>query len=260
MSAGIFARVVAMAMALILAVPTLIIAATSFTSGVIITFPPRGFSLRWYREILSDDSWREAFVTSMLTGLLAAVIAMTLGTLLAFMAARGRLIPRSLVAALAMAPMAVPLIVAGIGFYMAYVHTPLYDNIASLAVAHAMLGVPFCFVNVLAALTAVDPKLEEAAAVSGANPLTVVVTVTAPLVLPSAIAGGLFAFVTSWDEVVVATLLSTPTLRTLPILILSQLREGLEPSTSASATLITLLTVAVLVVAGLVSRRRRRNA
>nr|WP_306442142.1 ABC transporter permease [Nocardioides agariphilus] len=213
--------------------------------------------MRWYEEIFGDRAWRDAFVTSFTTGILAAVIAMVIGTLLAFMAARGRLVPRSLVATLAMTPMIVPLVVAGIGFYMAYVHTSLYNHITSLALAHAMLGVPFCFLNVLAALTAVDPRVEEAASICGAGKLTVIATVTVPLVLPSAVAGGLFAFVTSWDEVVVATLLATPTLRTLPILFLSQLREGLEPSTSAAATVITLLTIVLLVIAGLLSRRQR---
>jgi putative spermidine/putrescine transport system permease protein len=155
--------------------------------------------------------------------------------------------------------MVVPLAVVGIGVYFVYVRVGLYGGVASLAVAHAVLGVPFVFVNVLAALRSLDAHVEEAARACGANYPRTLLQITLPQILPSSLIGGLFAFITSWDEVVVAIFLNTPTFRTLPVAIWSQVRSGLEPSTSAVATLLTLVSLVLFALASLVSSRRNRS-
>ncbi|GLW26777.1 ABC transporter permease [Microbispora amethystogenes] len=263
MRAGIGVRLFACLIALLFVAPTLIVAATSVTSGTMVTFPPKGFSLRWFQEVLTDPEWLTALGNSVQVGLLAAALAMAAGTSLAFAAARSRFLPPALVTGLAVLPMTVPLVVAGIGFYLVYIRVGLSGNVLSLGIAHAVLGLPFVFVNVLAALTGVDRRVEEAARVSGATEAVTLLRITLPLVAPAALVGGVLAFVSSWDEVVVALFLNTPQFRTLPVVMWSQVRSGVEPSISAVATLITLvsLLMAALVLVGpaVVKKVRRRT-
>lgn len=259
MKAGLWVRVFAFLSSIVLVVPTVVVAGTAFTEGTIITFPPKGFSLRWFDEVLTDPIWTEAIRTSLQVGLLAACMAIVVGTLLALAAARGAGRLRSLFVAAGLMPMVVPLAVVAIGVYFVFVRVGLYGGIMSLAIAHAVLGVPFVFVNVLAALRALDLHVEEAARACGANYPRTLVRVTLPQILPASLIGGLFAFITSWDEVVVAIFLNTPTFRTLPVVIWGQVRSGLEPSTSAVATLLTLVSLLVFAVASVVSSRRDRS-
>lgn len=258
MRAGPGVKLFAGLVALLLAAPTLVVAASSVTSGSIVAFPPKGFSLRWFADVLTDPAWLAAFGNSVRVGLLAAVLAMVAGSSLALAAARGRFVPPGLVTGLAVLPMIVPLVVAGIGFYLVYVRVGLSGNALSLGVAHAVLGLPFVFVNVLAALTGVDRHVEEAARVAGASETVTLLRITLPLVAPAALVGGVLAFVSSWDEVVVALFLNTPGFRTLPVAVWAQVRSGVEPSISAVATLVTLvsLLLAVPVLAGPALMRR----
>ncbi|SEF18854.1 ABC transporter permease [Jiangella alba] len=259
MRAGLFVRVFGLVFAAILIIPTVVVTATAFTEGSIITFPPQGMSWRWFEEVLTDPVWTGAIRTSLTVGVLAAVIAVVVGTSLALAAARGGLLPSSLVVAVGMTPMVVPLVVVAIGVYFVYVRIGLYGGILSLALAHAVLGVPFVLVNVLAALRSLDPHVEEAARACGAGPVRTLLRVTVPQILPAALIGGLFAFITSWDEVVVAIFLNTPTLRTLPVVIWGQVRSGLEPSTSAVATILTVVSLVVFALTAAISSRRSRS-
>ncbi|MGW4422449.1 ABC transporter permease [Streptosporangium sp. NPDC004631] len=260
MKAGIAVRLFACLMALLFIAPTLVVVATSFTSGTMVVFPPNGLSLRWFGEVLADPEWLDAFANSLQVGLLAAVIAMLAGSSLAFAAGRGRGIPPGFVTALAVLPMMIPLVVAGIGFYLVYVTIGISGGVAGLAVAHAVLGLPFVFVNVLAALKGVDRHVEEAARVCGAGETRTLLRITVPLIAPAALVGGVLAFVSSWDEVVVALFLNTPEFRTLPVVMWGQVRSGVEPSISAVATLVTAvsLVMAALILLGPVIRRKIR--
>lgn len=260
MRAGLGVRIFAGLVALLFVAPTLVVVSTAFTSGSMVVFPPKGFSLRWFEEVFADPEWLAAFGNSLQVGLLAAFIAMVAGTSLAFAAGRGRGVPPSLVTALALLPMMVPLVVAGIGFYLVYVTIGLSGGVLGLAVAHAVLGLPFVFVNVLAALKGVDRHAEEAAQVCGASRMRTLVRITVPLIAPAAVVGGVLAFVASWDEVVVALFLNTPEFRTLPVVMWGQVSSGVEPSISAVATLVTAvsLLMAVLILLGPVIRRRAR--
>jgi ABC-type spermidine/putrescine transport system permease subunit II len=261
MRAALAVRIFAGIVAFVLVAPTIIVIATSFTEGSIISFPPRGFSLRWFEEVLTSRQWLGALQNSLITGLIAAVISMLVGISLAMAAARGTMIPRTGLTTFALMPMLVPLVVIAIGVYLAFVQIGFYGNVVALGVAHSLLGIPFVFINVLAALTNLDPRVEEAARVSGASYPKTLVRVTVPQILPAALVGSLFAFISSWDEVVVAVFLTTPGFKTIPVMIWGQVREGLEPSTSAVSTILTVVTLLVFgVVAYLNSRRSRRSS
>jgi putative spermidine/putrescine transport system permease protein len=256
---GVGVRVLTLVLAVIFTAPTLIVMATSFTTGQIVEFPPKGLSLQWFSEVFDTPEWTDAFSNSFQVGLVAAVLAMVTGTLLAMAAARGKLLPSGLVTALALMPLVVPLVIAGIGFYIIYIRVGLTGSVLSLGIAHAMLGLPFVFVNVLAALTNVDSHVEEAARICGANEITTFLRVTLPLIAPGAIIGGVLAFIASWDEVVVAIFLVTPDFRTIPVVMLGEVRSGVTPATSAVATLVTVVSVAMLVAILLFSVARRRR-
>lgn len=259
MKAGVSVRIVAVLIAIFLVLPTVIVVATSFTEGSIITFPPKGFSLRWFEEVLTSRRWTDALQNSLAAGLIAAAIAMVVGVSLAMAAARGTWMPRTALTMVALMPMLVPLVVIAIGVYLVFVQFGFYGSVWSIGVAHSLLGIPFVFVNVLAALTSLDLRVEEAARVSGASYPVTLFRITIPQILPSALIGGLFAFIVSWDEVVVANFLATPGFKTIPVMIWGQVREGLEPSTSAVSTILTAVTVVIFVLVTILNIRKSRR-
>jgi putative spermidine/putrescine transport system permease protein len=260
MKAGIAIRVFAIVLAVVMIVPTIIICATAFTSGSTVSFPPVGFSFQWIADIVTDRRWVAAFGNSLLVGALAALFAMVAGSALALGASRVSGTLGKLFTAVALLPMIVPLVVGAIGFYIVYVSVGLTGNAVGLGLAHGVLGLPYVFVNVLAALRGIDPRLEEAARIHGATQTVSLFSVTLPLIAPATIVGGLLAFISSWDEVVVATFLSEVRFQTLPVLMYSQIRAGVDPSVSAVALIVTVATFVVALVAFTIEPIRARIA
>jgi putative spermidine/putrescine transport system permease protein len=260
---GVTVRVVTLVMAAVFFFPTIIVAGTSFNKSSFVVFPPKGWSLSWYETVFKDGQWTPAIIASLEVGVLAAAIAMLVGTLLGFAAARARLLPQPVVTALAMLPVIVPSVVAGLGFYIVSTDIHFTGNVIALGLAHATLGVPFVFINVIAALTAVDPSVEEASRVCGASELVTLVRVTLPLIAPAALVGGVLAFIGSWDEVIVAGFMTSPTFRTVPIVMYGNVLDGASPDTSAVATMVTLVSLlllgAIAAVPALRGRRTRRR-
>lgn len=260
MNVGWTVRIVGVVIAVLLIVPTVIICATAFTSGSSVTFPPDGFSFRWIEDVLGDRRWTKAFGNSFAVGLLAALFSMAAGAALALGAARARGRMASVFTAVSVLPMILPLVVGAIGFYLVYARLGLTGNVLGLALAHGVLGLPYVFVNVLALLRTIDPRIEEAARVHGAGQFTALVTVTLPMIGQATVVGGLLAFVSSWDEVVVATFLSDARFQTLPVLMYGQIRSGVEPSVSAVALLVTIVTFAIALIAFAIGPIRARLA
>lgn len=256
-------RIPVTALALLTAViflfPTIVVVVTSFGEGRIIAFPPRGWSLRWYVDVLTDSVWIQAFVNSFLVGVLAAAIAMAVGAVLAIGATRAKILPPALISGIAMMPVVVPGVVLSVGVYMVAVRTGLTGSVLGLALAHAAIGVPFVFVNVLARLATLDKHIEEAARICGADEVTTLRTVTLPIVLPSVVIGGALAFISSWDEFMVASFMNSPTFRTIPVVVWGEVISGAEPSTSAASTLITVISILFLALAAGLPRLRNRK-
>ncbi|MGO3147905.1 MAG: ABC transporter permease [Leucobacter sp.] len=263
MKPGYFSRIASTLLAVFLVVPTVIVISTSFTSGRTIIFPPQGFSFRWYEEVLSTERWTGSFMTSIQVGAIAALIAMVLGSFLAIGAARGRgILPGWTIVALAVSPMVVPTVVSGLGYYVTGAAIGLVGTPIWLAVAHALMGMPFVFINVLASLGSITPSVEEAAQVCGASPAQTLLRITLPLVTPSVIVGGVLAFISSFDEVIVASFLTSPTFRTLPVNMFSDVQGGAEPSTSAVAGIVTAASFVLLTLiaaAPLLKKNKKKN-
>jgi len=239
--------VVAILVGIFLITPTVIVVVMSFSTGATLHFPPPGLGLHWYRNFFADQEWRASAVTSIKVGTAAAAIATVLGTLTALGLVRGRYPGKGLITAIVLSPLIVPWIVVAVGMYLVFSSWHLTGTYLGFVVAHASLGIPFVVVNVATALRRLDTNLELAAQNLGAGPLRVFWRVTLPLIVPSIVAGALLAFVTSWDEVIIAIFLSSPLTRTLPVVMWNQVQANQDPTIAAVSTMLTALTVVIVI-------------
>ncbi len=238
-----------------LIVPTLLVVPMGFSSSEILTFPPPGWSLQWYHKMVTDPQWTTGFVNSFQVATLTAVAATVLGTLSALGLVRGRFPGKGLVTALVLAPLIVPSIIIAIGMFSLYVRWKITGSLIGLVVAHTALALPFVVINVSAGLRTMDRNLELAAQSLGADPFRTFRRVTLPLILPGVLAGALFAFLTSWDEVVVAIFLTTARFRTLPVEMWEQVRQVVDPTVAAVATTVLAVTTSFLLLVFVVRRQ-----
>ena len=257
-------RVTAFLVLLFLMLPILVIMPLSFNSQPFFTFTegmlsldPEAYSLRWYQEIIDDPNWLLAIRNSFIVGTIAATIATVLGTLAAVGLSSQWMPYKRLITALLLSPMIVPLIIIAAGMFFFYTQFNLVGTFTGLIIAHAALGVPFVIITVTATLSGFDRSLFVAGLSLGASPLKVFWDVVIPLIRPGVISGGLFAFVTSFDEVVLVLFLAGPEQRTIPRQMFSGLREQINPTILAVATLLIVLSATLLLT---LEALRRRSA
>ena len=241
-----------------LILPILIIVPLSFSSGTFLTFPLPGLSLRWYQEFFTSAPWRLSLRNSMAVASAVTVLATTLGTLAALGLSRARLPGQSLLMALIVSPMIVPVVIVAVGVYFFYAPLGLTGSLVGLTLAHTALAVPFVVITVGATLQGFDPNQARAGASLGASPVVVFRRIILPLILPGVLSGALFAFVTSFDEVVVALFVTGPAERTLPRQMFNGIRENISPVIAAAATLLIILSVALMTVMEGLRRRGER--
>jgi len=251
-------RAVCFGTLIFLLAPILIIVPMSFTSGNLLVFPLPGLSTRWYESLAQGSAWTDATKNSLIIGLSATALAMILGVMAASGLARANFALKPVLIALILSPVLMPIVITAVGMYFFFAGVGLSGTYIGLILAHTALGVPFVVITVLASLEGFDHNLTKAAATLGASPLTAFRKVTLPIIFPGIASGGLFAFVTSFDEIVVTLFLAAPTQRTLPRQIFSGVREYVSPGIAAVATLLVLLSAALLVTVQLLERRGRR--
>lgn len=256
--AGVAVRVfVALACAFLI-VPILAIIPISFSSGSFLSYPLPGVSLQWYKTVLQPFPWLETIKNSTIIATGATVIATVLGTLAAYGLAIAKFPGRGLIIAVSISPLIVPLIVVALGVYFFFARIGLLGTFTGLILAYAVLGIPFVLISVLAALQSFDIQLVRASASLGATPVSTFRNVTLPLITPGVVSGALFAFITSFDEVVIALFLASPAQMTLPRQLFAGLRDQLDPSIVAISTVLILITAAILIVLEVMRRRARR--
>jgi putative spermidine/putrescine transport system permease protein len=238
-----------------LVAPTLIIVPMGFSSSEILTFPPPGWSLHWYERMMTDPQWTTGFLNSFQVATLTAVVSTVLGTLAALGMVRGRFPGKSLANALILSPLIVPVIIIAIGMFSLYVRWKITGSLVGLVAAHSALAIPFVMINVSTGLRTMDRNLEMAAQNLGAGPGRTFTRITFPIILPGVLTGALFAFLTSWDEVVVAIFLTTTKFRTLPVEMWEQVRQVVDPTVAAVSTTLLLVTTTLLVLLFVVRRR-----
>lgn len=235
--------------------PSLVIVPMGFSSGSILEFPPPGFSLQWYEKMFTDSAWTSGFVNSFQVAVLTAIVSSILGTMAALGIARGRFPGKSMANAVILSPLVVPVVVIAIGMFSLFVRWKITGTVVGLTLAHTALSVPYVVVSVSTSLRTMDRNLEMAAANLGANPARTFRYVTLPLIMPGVFAGALFAFLSSWDEVVVAIFLTTTRFRTLPTVMWEQVRQVIDPTVAAVATVLLVVTSVVLALALVVRRQ-----
>jgi len=229
----------------------------SFTEGML-KLQPEAYSLRWYSAVFNDAGWLLSIKNSFFIGIFSTLIATALGTCAAVGLARDEMPARRLITALLLSPMIVPLIITAAGMFFFYANIGLSGNFLGLILAHAVLGTPFVIITVTATLVGFDYALVRAALSLGARPLRIFFDVILPLIRPGVISGALFAFITSFDEVVVILFMAGPSQRTIPRQMFSGLREQINPSILSVATLLILMSVILLVTLELLRRRAMR--
>ena len=235
--------------------PIGVIVPLSFSAGSFLHFPLPGLSLRWYEDFFLSDLWLPALKNSLIVGTGATLIATTLGALAAFGFWRARFPLLRLLFGVLLAPLVVPVVIVAVGVYFAFAKIGLVDGYLGLTLAHAALGAPFVLVTVLSTLSGFDRNLLNAAASLGAPPWLTFRRVALPIIFPGVFAGALFAFATSFDEVVVALLLTGPGQRTLPRQMFAGINDNISLTITAAGTLLILLACVLLVVAEALRRR-----
>lgn len=234
--------------AFFLLLPTLIIVPMSFTTTATIEFPPVGFTIEWYGKVLSAPEWQFALINSLLVACLVAVLATVLGLSAALALHNRNFIGKTFLSGLILSPMVTPVIVLAVGIYMVFSGWGLVATRFGLIVSHTVLALPFVVVSVMASLRMVNPSLTSASLSLGGGHWYTFRRVTLPLIMPGVLSGAIFAFITSWDEVVIAMFVADIHTRTIPIMIWNQVRTNLDPATAAvAAILITVSALGVLV-------------
>ena len=254
-----FATIAALVLVFLVA-PIVIIVPLSFSSGSFFYYPLPGFSLRWYEDFFASSFWLPSVWNSLLVGTSATIVATLLGTLAAVGLWRARFPGQSLVLALLIAPMVVPVVIIAVGVYFAFAPLGLTDGYAGLILAHATLATPFVVITVLAALSSFDRSLLRAASNLGATPITAFRRVMLPLILPGVLSGAVFAFAASFDEVVVALLIAGPGQRTLPRQMFSGINDNISLTITAAATMLIAISIAFMALVGWLQARSRRLA
>jgi mannopine transport system permease protein len=243
------------AIALFMFAPSAIMAVESFSNESYLKFPPHSFGLRQYAHALSGPRWVPALERSLVVAFSAAGIALVVGALAALALHRARLPGRRTLEALAVAPLLVPALAYAIALYVVFVRLHLLGTRAGLIAAHAVLGLPFVVLLVGGALGNVPRELEGAAMSLGAERARALLDVTARLLLPVLAAAFTLAFLTSFDEVVVAAFVSGVGYETLPRAILADVRDAYDPAVNAIGTVLTVVTAVLLAFVGLLRRR-----
>lgn len=238
--------------------PVLIIIPLSFNTSSFLTYPMDGFSLTWYKAFFTSDTWMSALKNSFIVAPIATVLATVLGTLAAMGIAKNKFRGKMLFMSVIMSPMVTPIVITAVGMYFFFAQLQLTNSYLGIIVAHTVLGIPFVVITVSASLRGYDENYSRAAISLGASPLTVFRTITFPLIAPGVISGALFAFATSFDEVVVTLFLASSSQRTLPMQMFSGIRENIEPTIAAAATIMLISSALLLLTIEYIRRRNER--
>jgi len=258
-------RVICALIFIFLITPILVVIPLSFNSVPFFTFTPEmlsfdpaGYSLRWYKDFLNNPQWIHSLQNSFIIAIFSTIFATVLGTLAALGLSRPYTPYKGVIMGILISPMIVPLIISATGMFFFYTSIGLSQTHLGIILAHTALGTPFVVITVTATLVGFDQGLIRAAQNLGASPMKVFFSVILPLILPGVISGGLFAFITSFDEVVVVLFLADFDQRTIPLQMFSGLREQISPTILAVATLLVLISIALLTTLELLRRRSER--
>ncbi len=239
--------------------PAIIIIPLSFGAQRYLEFPPKSLSLQWYLHFFTDHAWISATLTSLKIAVGVTVLATLLGTLASFFFVRSYFKGKEFLYAFTLSPMVMPVIILAIAIYFFFAKLKLIGTVTGLVLAHTLLAIPFVIVIVTASLQGFDQKLELAAMSLGANRIRTFFKVILPLIKPGVFSGALLAFLTSFDEVIIAIFITGTTANTLPKKMWDSMTMETDPTISAIATLLITLTTMLLLFMQLFRRRQAHD-
>ncbi|MFE1598961.1 ABC transporter permease [Methylobacterium sp. ID0610] len=240
----------------LLIMPIAIVVVLGFSGGTFLRFPPESLSLRWFAAFLGDEQWRAALWSSLAIGLIACVVATSVGFFAAYALVRGAFPAKKLILSLSLLPIVSPTVVTAIAMYYASAQLKLVGNVVWVGLCHAVIAFPVVLLILLSALQSVDPGLERAALSLGASRARTLRTVVVPIAAPGIVSAALFAFLTSFDELVISLFLTNAASQTLPVRIWNSLHLQVEPTIAAVSTFLIGVTGLVLAADALLRRRR----
>lgn len=244
----------AIAVLVFLCLPVLIVVPMSFSNSTSLRFPPEGFSLRWYAQVFADPRWVRAMQTSLLLAFLSSTLALLLGSLAAYGLTRGRFFGRMALQSNFIAPMVIPSVITAVALYFGLARVGMLGTFAGLLLGHTLLGVPYVVLIMSVAIRSFDSRIEQVAFTLGASWFTMFRRVLIPNLLPSTAAAWIFAFVTSFDEVVITSFIGG-THETVPKRMFNDLVLQVNPSITAIATLLIAVSLVLMAVAAGLARR-----
>lgn len=257
---GLLTALLAAVTLLFLVLPILIIFPLAFGSSEYLRFPPPGWTLRWMREILGSPEWVSSMLLSLRIAVMASVLAVCLGLATSFALVRGDFPLKRVIYAVILLPMIVPNIISAIAMFFFFSEIPTLPSTLSIVIGHTVLSIPITVIILASTLQGVDPQLENAALSMGADRLTAFRHVTLPLAVPGVVSAAIFAFLNSFDELLVAMFLAGTQTQTLPVRIWNSVMFQISPAIAAVSVLLIVVSVACLLAANFASARARARS
>jgi putative spermidine/putrescine transport system permease protein len=228
--------------------------ALSFGDSRWMIFPPPGWTLRWYQDLFADPRWIGSALTSAKIALIVMVLSVILGFLASLALVRGTFRGRAALRSFFLTPMVLPVVIIAVALYAVFLRLGLNGTLTGFVIAHLIVALPFSVITISAALETFDPAIEDAAIICGANPWEARLRVTVPAISHGLFAAAIFSFLISWDEVVLAIFMASPSLQTLPVRVWTTLRQDLTPVVAAASTVLVCITILLMVFAALIRR------
>ena len=237
--------------------PILFIIALSFGSSRWLIFPPPNWTLKWYEQLFADPRWLESMLTSARIALIVTVLSLIFGLLASIALTRGTFRGREVLRAFFLTPIVLPLVVLAVALYALFLQLGLNGTLTGFVIAHLIVALPFSIITISNALESFDQSIEDAAVLCGASPWEARFRITLPSIRHGLFSAAIFSFLISWDEVVLAIFMASPSLQTLPVKIWGTLRQDLTPVIASASTLLIAFTVALMVLFAFIRKREK---
>ena len=250
-------NIIAFLTGIFLLMPILFIVALSFGSSRWLIFPPPSWTLKWYEELFADPRWLDSMVTSLLIAVIVTILSVLLGLLASIALTRGTFKGREILRVFFLTPMVLPLVILAVALYAMFLNWGLNGTLVGFVIAHLIIALPFSVISISNALEGFDQSIEDAAILCGASPWEARFWVTLPSIKHGLFSAAIFSFLISWDEVVLAIFMASPTLQTLPVKIWGTLRQDLTPVIASASTLLVAFTVALMVLVALIRKGKK---
>ena len=243
-----------------LMLPNFMVFPFSISPTSLMEFPPRGFSLQWYEKYFTQPGWLDATWTSFYVAIMTMIISVMIGSLAAYGLVRGRFPGKRVINAFILLPIIIPTLLTAVAIFKLYSDLRLTGTILGFVIGHCILAIPFVITIMAATLRGIDPDIENAARNLGAGRLKTVWYVTFPLARQGMLSSALFAFLMSFDELLIAIFISSPTVNTLPKKLWEGIRLEIDPSLAAVSSILVLVSIVILGLAGLAKMRMDKQA